>query len=98
MSLLSKQEKIDKIKQYLGDMRLDASVMNKTLGVSATHISAPLLLQTTKKLLQVYSREVAPDDRDNLVFSKFLGAEDYVKEHILHDAGLGYIQGFLPLK
>jgi len=87
MSLLSKQEKIDKIKQYLGDMRLDASVMNKTLGVSATHISAPLLLQTTKKLLQVYSREVAPDDRDNLVFSKFLGAEDYVKEHILHDAG-----------
>lgn len=35
----------------------------------------------------MYSRHTPPDDRDNVVFSKFLGPEDFVKEHIEHDAG-----------
>jgi DNA-directed RNA polymerase beta subunit len=55
--------------------------------MSVNHINPAVLLQTTSKLLKVYSREVQPDDRDNLAYSKFLGAEDYVKEHIEHDAG-----------
>ncbi len=87
MSILSKQEKIEKIKQYFGNMRLDASVMNHTMGVPAASLTPLIVLQASAKLIKIYSREVPQDDRDNLAFSKFLGAEDYVKEHIEHDAG-----------
>ena len=87
MNLLSKKEKVEKIKEYMANIRLDVGVMGKTVGISVNRITPQVLLQTTSKLLKVYSREIAPDDRDNLSFSKFLGAEDYVKEHIEHDAG-----------
>jgi DNA-directed RNA polymerase beta subunit len=87
MDLLSKQEKVDKIKEYFSNIRVDASVMGKTLGVPTTNITPLILLQTSQKLLKVYSREVPADDRDNLAYSKFLGPEDYVKEHINYDAG-----------
>lgn len=68
-------------------MKLDASVMGRTLGSSATYVTPQIMLDASKKLLAVFSRKVEPDDRDNVVFSKFLGPEDYIKEHIEHDAG-----------
>jgi DNA-directed RNA polymerase beta subunit len=84
---LSKQEKTTKLKEYLKNMRLDASVMNKTMGSPITSVSPQLMLDASKKLVDVYGGKVEADDRDNVVFSKFLGAEDYIKEHIEHDAG-----------
>jgi len=84
---VSKQEKISKLKEYFKNMRLDASVMGRTLGSSANSVSPQLMLAASKKLLDVFARKVDPDDRDNVVFSKFLGPEDYIKEHIDHDAG-----------
>ena len=68
-------------------MKLDASVMGRTMGGSFSYVTPQLLLDASKKLLGVFSRKIEADDRDNVVFSKFLGAEDYVKEHIEHDAG-----------
>jgi DNA-directed RNA polymerase beta subunit len=84
---LSKQEKITKLKEYFKNMKLDAAVMGRTVGTATTFVTPLIMLEACKKLLKVFSRQVAPDDRDNVVFSKFLGAEDYVKEHIEHDAG-----------
>lgn len=84
---LSKQEKITKLKEYFKNMKLDASVMGRTMGSSSTFVTPQIMLDASKKLLQVFGRKVEADDRDNVVFSKFLGAEDYVKEHIEHDAG-----------
>jgi DNA-directed RNA polymerase beta subunit len=84
---LSKQEKITKLKEYFKNMKLDAAVMGRTVGTATTFITPLIILESCKKLLKVFGRQVAPDDRDNVVFSKFLGAEDYVKEHIEHDAG-----------
>jgi len=84
---LSKQEKITKLKEYLKNIKLDASVMNKTMGSPITSVSPQLMLDASKKLVGVYSGKVEADDRDNVMFSKFLGAEDYIKEHIEHDAG-----------
>lgn len=83
----SKQEKILKLKDYLKNMKLDASVMGRTLGSTSSFVTPPLMLDASKKLLAVFSRKTEPDDRDNVVFSSFLGAEDYLKEHIDHDAG-----------
>lgn len=84
---LSKQEKANKLKEVLKGMKVDTSVMGRTLSSNAGFITPQVILSATEKLLKVFSRQVAPDDRDNVVFSKFLGTEDYVKEHIEHDAG-----------
>jgi len=83
----SKQEKINELKNYFRNMKLDASVMGRTLGTNVNFITPQLIVDTSKKLLKVFGRQVEADDRDNVVFSKFLGAEDYLKEHIEHDAG-----------
>lgn len=84
---LSKQEKIIKLKEYFKNMKLDASVMGRTLGSSTNFVTPQIILDASKKLLKVFGRQEAPDDRDNVIFSKFLGPEDYIKEHIEHDAG-----------
>lgn len=84
---LTKQEKIVKLKEYMKNMKLDASVMGRTLNTPATMVTPLVILEAAKKLLKVFKREEAPDDRDNVVFSKFLGPEDYIKEHIEYDAG-----------
>jgi DNA-directed RNA polymerase beta subunit len=84
---LTKQEKIAKLKEYMKNMKLDASVMGRTLGSPASYVTPLIILEASKKLLKVFKREVEPDDRDNVVFSKFLGPEDYIKEHIEFDAG-----------
>lgn len=84
---LSKQEKILQVKEALTKMKLDSGVMGRTLGSAVTYVTPAIMLSASAKLLDVFSRKTAPDDRDNVVFSKFLGPEDYVKEHIDHDAG-----------
>ena len=84
---VSKQEKILQVKEALAKMKLDSSVMGRTLGSAVTYVTPAIMLSASAKLLDVFSRKTAPDDRDNVVFSKFLGPEDYVKEHIDHDAG-----------
>lgn len=68
-------------------MKLDSSVMGRTLGSAVSNVSPMIMLSASAKLLDVFSRKAEPDDRDNVVFSKFLGPEDYVQEHIEHDAG-----------
>ena len=83
----TKQEKITKLKEYFKNMKLDASVMGRTLGSPSNFVTPQILLDSSKKLLKVFGRQEAPDDRDNVIFSKFLGPEDYIKEHIEHDAG-----------
>jgi DNA-directed RNA polymerase beta subunit len=85
--MLSKQEKVFKLKEYFKNMKLDAAVMGMTLGASISYVTPQAMLASAQKLLDVFSRKKAPDDRDNMVFSKFLGPEDYLKEHIEHDAG-----------
>jgi DNA-directed RNA polymerase beta subunit len=83
----TKQEKINKLKEYFKNMKLDASVMGRTLGSPTTFVTPQIMLDASAKLLKIYGRQADPDDRDNLVFSKFMGPEDHVKEHIEHDAG-----------
>jgi DNA-directed RNA polymerase beta subunit len=84
---LSKQEKITKLKEYMKNMKLDASVMGQTVGSPVSYLSPQTILDASDKLLKVFSRQQAPDDRDNMLFSKFLGPEDYMREHIEYDAG-----------
>lgn len=84
---LSKQEKIEELKKWLSNTELDAAVTNHTLGIPATSISPEVLLSASKKLIKINRLEVEPDNRDDLRHMKFMGFEDYVKEHIEKDAG-----------
>jgi DNA-directed RNA polymerase beta subunit len=84
---VSKQEKITKLKEILKAMKLDAGVMGRTLSSNSGNVTPQVMLAASEKLIAVFSRQTPPDDRDNVVFSKFLGTEDYIKEHIEHDAG-----------
>ena len=85
--MLTKQEKASKIKQWFNNTVVDPVVVKRTLGMESPHINAQVLLEASKKLIKLNRREIEPDDRDNLRYSKFMGMEDYVEEHILKDAG-----------
>ena len=85
--MLSKVEKVSKIKQWLNNTELDPKVVHTTLGVNENHINPQVLLASSAKLLKINKHEAEPDDRDNLKFSKFMGIEDFIEEHIARDAG-----------
>ena len=80
---LSKQEKITELKNYFKNVKLDGGVMGRTVGSAVTFITPQLIVDISKKILKVFGRQEDPDDRDNMIYSKFLGAEDYLKEHIM---------------
>lgn len=86
-SSLTPQEKAAAVKKYLGGIQLDGTVMSSTLGMNTTSVSPQVVLNASKKLLEIYSGKAEEDDRDNLKFSHFLGPEDFLKEHIDLDAG-----------
>jgi len=98
MSTLTKQEKITKLREYLKGVKVDASVMGRTIGQPVTNITPALLLTSSQKLLSVFSRKTPEDDRDHVVFSKFLGTEDFLKEHIEHDAGKIQLKAKMKLR
>jgi DNA-directed RNA polymerase beta subunit len=84
---LTHPEKISKIKQWLNLTQLDPTIVKTTIGVNEAKISAQVLLASSAKLIKINKNEAEPDDRDNLKFSKFMGIEDFVEEHIHRDAG-----------
>ena len=85
--MLTKQEKIKELKSWLSNTKIDSDVVKRNLGLDSSSISPAVLLTASKKLIAINKQEAEPDDRDNLRFSRFLGMEDYVKEHIERDAG-----------
>jgi DNA-directed RNA polymerase beta subunit len=85
--IITKAEKIDKLKAWLAATRLDSEVTNTTVGVSSSSVDPKVLLAATVKLVKINKKEAEPDDRDNLRFSTFHGLEDFVAEHIEKDAG-----------
>ena len=85
--MLTKPEKISKIKQWMNQTELDSHIVHTTIGVKEDHINPQVLLASSAKLIKINKNEAEPDDRDNLKFSKFMGVEDFVEEHIHRDAG-----------
>lgn len=85
--MVTKSEKINLMKDWLAKTKLDSEVLGRTLHVADSSVTTNVLLTASAKLIKVNKGEVEPDDRDNLRFSKFLGMEDFVGEHITKDAG-----------
>lgn len=85
--MLTKVEKIAKIKEWLGKTQLDALIVKRNLNVEDSHISPAVLIASSEKLIKVNKGTVEADDRDNLRYSKFMGLEDFIDENITRDAG-----------
>ncbi len=87
MTDITKQEKVEAVKEFLKKTKIDAGVVGQTLGIHESNVSPSVLLAASAKILKVSRNETEPDDRDNLKYSTFMGMEDFVKEHIDKDAG-----------
>jgi DNA-directed RNA polymerase beta subunit len=85
--MLSKNEKVQKLKEWLAHTQLDANVIGQTLGIHESSVSPQVMVAASAKLIRINKGEEPPDERDNLRYSRFLGLEDYIKEHIDYDAG-----------
>lgn len=85
--MFTKQEKITQIKDFFKKTKLDPEVTKATIGESIDHINPALLKKAAHKLIQINRGDVEPDDRDNLMYAKFLGAENFFPEHVALDAG-----------
>lgn len=86
-TVLTKEEKIQKVKEFLYNTKMDATVNKSTVNLSVDSITPSLMLTAATKVLNINRGKEEPDDRDNLKYTKFLGMEDYVKEYITIDPG-----------
>ena len=68
-------------------MELDPEVTEATLKERHSNVSAPFLLRTTRKLLDINAGKDETDDRDSLAFQTLHGPEDFFAERIRRDAG-----------
>lgn len=78
---------VAKLKEAFEKMELDPEVTKRTLGKPYDRLSAQVLLDTTKKLVQINKGEADVDDRDHLAYQKFMGPEDLFAERISRDHG-----------
>ena len=81
----TRAEKIQEIKEKLAKGSLDAAIVNITVGSPVGNVTPQLMLQISKKVLDVTKHTTPQDDRDNLRFSHFVGMEDLIHEHITND-------------
>lgn len=85
--ILTKEEKVEKLKAWFGKTVLDKEINRDILGVPHSNISPQALLDTSKQLLKINRGEAEACDRDSFAYSTFLGPEHQLEQSILKDAG-----------
>lgn len=85
--MITKPEKIAKIKEWLLKTQMDSEIVGETLGIKESRITPQLMLKASAKLVKLARNEEEPDDRDNLKYYNVLGIEDFIPERIEKDVG-----------
>ena len=85
--MLTKTEKLAKLKEWFSHTQLDADVVQSTLNIHASSASQQVMLATSAKLIKINKGESAPDDRDNIKYARYYDVADRIKEHVEHDTG-----------
>lgn len=70
------------IKTYFNEAEMDKETTEITLGKSFERVNADLILHAAQKLIKVMQNKEEEDDRDSLVFKKFMSVEDHLSERI----------------
>ncbi|KKN22198.1 hypothetical protein LCGC14_0917720, partial [marine sediment metagenome] len=68
-------------------MELDEDTTEQTLGQRSKNVSPTLIVDVTKKLIDINQGRAETDDRDSLAFQRILGPEDLFSERVARDAG-----------
>jgi len=76
----SKDEKIQGIRAYFADTKLDPETTKITLGESFTRVQVDTILRAMSKMLKVFNDKEDVDDRDGLEFQKIYTPDDIIKE------------------
>jgi len=85
----------DALKSYLKRTIVDPHVTEATIGKKYTHLSPLYLVDTTKKLLNVYRNKAQPDDPENLLFKEVLSVEDMIHDRLNHPKSRADMQRML---
>lgn len=70
------------IKEYFDTAEMNPDTTEITLGKRFEKVNVDLILEAAKKLISVAAGKSDEDDRDSLVFKKFMGIEDHLSERI----------------
>ena len=68
--------------KYFDDTKLFPDTTQVTLGHPFEKVTGGALLAASHKLLKLERREVAPDDRDSLIFKEVVHVEDFIPEKL----------------
>ena len=70
------------LKTYFATTEISPEVTQTLLGKSFSRVDGPMLLASSKKLLDVHLGHQKADDRDSLEFKDLLSTEDFIHERI----------------
>lgn len=74
------------IKDRLFDTGLDPETTKITLGTSYKNVNKDVLLDASKKIIDIHSGKVEGDDREALVFKSFYDVEDHIREKLVKNS------------
>lgn len=70
------------LSEYFDKTKIDPETTKTTLGQEFTKVGGPMLLASSKKLLEVHTGKKEPEDRDALEFKELHSLEDFIKERL----------------
>lgn len=73
---------IQKLRNWIYSLPLDPTVTNYSLGKPYKNITNELILETTKKMIDVYQGKADPDERDSLFCQQIVGPDHLIAEKI----------------
>ena len=74
------------IRDRLFQTELDPDTTKITLGKSYNRVDDGVLLDASRKIIDIHSGAVEPDERDALVFKSFYDADDHIREKLVKNA------------
>jgi len=75
------------LKDYLSTTEISKETTKTTLGQSFSKVDGPMLLASSKNLLDVHLGKEEPIDRDSLEFKDLWSVEDFIKERLEKNKG-----------
>jgi len=76
----------EEIKKRLFETGLDPETTKITLGKSYKNVNKNVLLDASKKIIDVHAGKVEGDDREALVFKSFYDIEDHIREKLIKNS------------
>jgi len=70
------------LKDYFSKTEISPETTKEVLGQAFERVDGPMLLETSKNLLDVHLGDKQPTDRDSLAFKELHSVEDYLHERI----------------